>query len=119
MDGLERVAVQPVQPLASVFAHVDRPHLSEHPQVLGHLRLGQPERPHEVVHGPLAAREGVQDLPPPGLGHRVERIRRRRCSCHASNIYPYRNMSRKPRTRFAVSLGAMDALSVAIWSDYT
>src|SRR6266540_2283511 len=36
VDGLERAAVQPVQPLTSFVAHVDRPHLSEHAQVLRH-----------------------------------------------------------------------------------
>src|SRR5918996_2111155 len=40
MDGLERLAVEPVQPLPSVFSHVDRPHFSKHPQVLRHLGLG-------------------------------------------------------------------------------
>ena len=82
MDGLERVAVQPVQALPSFAPHVNRSHFSEHPQVLGHLWLGQSEQAHQIVHGALAAGEGVQDLSPPGLGHRVERIRRRRCSCH-------------------------------------
>ena len=88
VDGLERVAVQPVQPLPSFVTHVNRSHFSEHPQVLGHLRLSQPEHAHQVVHGALPAGEGVQDLSPPGLGHRVERIRCRRCSCHGS-IYTH------------------------------
>src|SRR5918992_367580 len=60
VDGLERVPVEPVQPLSSFVTHVDHPHLSEHTQV---------------------------------LGHRVERVCRRRRSCHGRIIYPYRNMS--------------------------
>src|SRR5712691_5302521 len=31
MDGLERVAVQPVKPLPSLVTHVYRPHFAEHP----------------------------------------------------------------------------------------
>jgi hypothetical protein len=61
--------------------------------VLGHLRLSQPELADDVVDGALPAGEDVQDLPPPGLGHRVERVCRRRCSSHAAIIYRYRNMS--------------------------
>ena len=49
-----------------MFAHVDHSHLSEHAQVLGHLRLGQPEQRDEIVDGALPAGEDVQDLPPPG-----------------------------------------------------
>src|ERR687893_1304202 len=93
MDGLERVAVEPVQPLASLVTHVDRPHLSEHAQVLGHLRLRQPEQAHQVIHGTLPAGEDVQDLSTPGLSHRVERVRCGRRSCHRKIIFPYKNIS--------------------------
>src|SRR5262249_32461900 len=55
VDGLERPAVHPIQPLPSFFAHVDRPHFAEHPEVLGHLWLRQPESGHEVVDRALAA----------------------------------------------------------------
>ena len=88
MDRLERVAVHPVQAPASFVSHVDGSHLSEHPEVLGHLWLGQPKLAHQVVHRPLAAGQGVQDLAPPGLGHRVERICRGRRSCHARTYMP-------------------------------
>ena len=37
----------------------------------------------------LPTDKGVQDLPPPGLGHRVERIRCRRRSRHRRIICPY------------------------------
>ncbi len=47
MDGLERVAVQPVQPLPSCVKHVNRSHFSKHPQVLGHLWLGRAD---ETIH---------------------------------------------------------------------
>ena len=56
--------------------------------MLGHLRLGQTEQSHEVVDRALPVGEDVQDLPPPGLGHRVERVCCRRCSCHAEQYIP-------------------------------
>src|SRR5918999_2045320 len=87
MDGLERPAVQPVQPLSSFVTHGNRAHLAEHSQVLGHLWLSQSEHAHEFVYGTLAAGEGIQDLPPPGLGHRVEGIRCRRCAGHPRGSY--------------------------------
>src|SRR5919107_766761 len=93
MDGLERVAVEPVQPLASLVTHVDRPHLSEHPQVLGYLRLRQPEQAHQIIHGTLPASEDVQNLSTPGLSHRVERVRCGRRSCHRKIIFLYENIS--------------------------
>src|SRR5215217_6496580 len=89
VDGLERAGVQPVQSLLSLLTHVDRSHLSEHPQVLGDLRLGQPEQAHQIVHGALTGGEDIQDLSPPGLGHRIERVRCRRCSCHGRIIFSY------------------------------
>jgi hypothetical protein len=56
--------------------------------------LSQAERRDDVVHRALPVDEDVQDLPASGLGHRVERICRRCCSCHvAAIIYRYRNMS--------------------------
>src|SRR5215204_384196 len=61
VDRLERLAVDPVQALPSLVPHVDRSHFAEHPQVLGDLRLGQPECGHQVVYGALAAGEHVED----------------------------------------------------------
>jgi hypothetical protein len=49
--------------------------------------LGEAEQANEVVHGSLAAGEDVQDLPPPGFRHRVERVCGRRCSCHGFILY--------------------------------
>ena len=43
MDALERSGVQPVHPLPPFVADVHEVHLAQHPQVLGHLRLGEPE----------------------------------------------------------------------------
>src|SRR5207253_1397521 len=88
VDGLERPAVQPVQPMPTLLAHVDRSHFAKHPQMLGHLRLSEPELAHQVVDRTLPAGEGVQDLAPPGLGHRVECICRRRRASHYADYIP-------------------------------
>src|SRR5215217_901167 len=87
VDGLERPRVQPVHPPPPLVARLDRPHLAEHPQMFGHQRLGHPQPAHQVAHGPLAGGEEVQDLPPPGLGYRVKRVRRGRRSGHEGIIY--------------------------------
>jgi uncharacterized protein YndB with AHSA1/START domain len=59
VDGLERTAVQPVQPLPSFLTHVNRPHFSEHAKVLGYLWLGQTDQAHQVVHGALPTDEQI------------------------------------------------------------
>src|SRR5215204_536054 len=88
VDGLERLAVDPVQAPPAVVSHVHRSHFAEHPQVLGHLRLGQPELGDQVVDGALPAGEHIQDRAPPGLGDGVERVRGGCCSGHASQYIP-------------------------------
>ena len=88
MDGLQRAAVEPVDALPPFVSHVHQSHLSQHPQVLGHQGLGYPSR-HEIVHGPFPAGEDVQDLPPPGLRDRVERVCCRRRPGHARMIYTH------------------------------
>ena len=93
VNGLQRVAVEAVQAPASVVAHVDRADLTQHAQVLRHLRLGEPEQTDELVDRALTAGDGVEDLAPPRLGHGVERVGRRRCPCHDNIIYLYRNIS--------------------------
>src|ERR1039457_2803235 len=96
VDGLERLAVEPVHPLASLITPLPQPYFPQHPQVLGHQRLRQADQLDEIVHRPFPAGEDVQDLPPPGLGHGAERICPRRCSRHGRIIFPYENMSTGP-----------------------
>src|SRR5690606_25764716 len=85
MHRPQRRTVHPVETAAPVVAHVHQPYLPQHPQMLGHLRLSEPEQLDEVAHRELAARQGVEDLAPARLRHRVERVGRGRCSCHGSN----------------------------------
>jgi nitrile hydratase len=82
VDGLERSTVQAVEPAPSVLADGNRAHLAEDAEVLGDERLNEAELGDEVVHRVLAAGEDVEDLTPPRLRHGIERIGRRRCSCH-------------------------------------
>src|SRR6185437_387853 len=89
VDRPQRLAVQPVQPLPPRLPHLDGSDLPEHAEVLRHLRLGETQGEHEVVHGPLAACEDVEDLPPARLGDRVERVGGRCCPCHGRIIYSY------------------------------
>src|SRR4026208_1744990 len=72
VNGLERVAVEPIEPLAPALAYVDSSAFPAHTQVLRDLRLSESELYDEIIHWTLAAREGVQDLPSPWLGHGVE-----------------------------------------------
>src|SRR5919198_305894 len=63
--------------------------LAEHPQVLRHLRLREPEHVHELVHRAFAVRENVQDLPPPRFRHGVERVCSRCGARHGGIIHSY------------------------------
>src|SRR5436190_10560512 len=57
-------------------------------------RLLQPQRDHDLPHLALVRRQVVQNLAPPWLGHRVERIRSCRRPRHGSNnIFLYGYMS--------------------------
>ncbi len=89
MDGLQRLGVEPVQPLPALIPHVHRPHLPQHPQVPRDLGLGQAKELHQLVHRALTLGKGVQDLPTAGFSNRVESVRSRRCPGHALIIYPY------------------------------
>ncbi|WP_280181178.1 HelD family protein, partial [Nocardia farcinica] len=44
-------------------------------------RARHPQHPDQIVHRTFAVEEDIQDFPAAGLGHRVEHIGRRRCSC--------------------------------------
>src|SRR6476469_2014172 len=87
VDRLERRPVQPVEPLPAVLTNLHGSDFAKYSEVLGHLWLGEPELPHEVVHRPFPAREDVENQPPPGLGHGVESVCGRRCSCHGPRSY--------------------------------
>src|SRR4029077_4511447 len=84
----------PIEHVAAVAAHVDEAHLKQDAQVLRNRGLLHPNPIHDLTYGPLLEREIVEDLPPPRLRHRIERIRSCRRSCHGRYItFPYRHMS--------------------------
>src|SRR4051794_5763481 len=108
VNGLEGRPVEPVEALAARVADVDHADLAEDTQVLGHLRLRDAERAHEVVDRPLAAGQHVEDRAAPRLRHRVERIRRGRRSCHATIIFLYQHMS------IAAKIDSLKAIRVKV-----
>ena len=80
-------SIAAVEAPAPLVAYVDQAHLAQHPQVLRDLRLGQPKPLDQVVDRPFPLGEQIEDLPPAGLGHRVERVRRGCCSGHGRGVY--------------------------------
>ena len=89
MDRLERAAVEPIDSLPSVLAHVDEADLSQNAEVLGHLWLRETEPLDEVVHRTLPAGEDAQDLSSPWLGDGVEGVGGCGGSGHGDNIYAH------------------------------
>ena len=69
---------------------VDRP---QHPEVLRHLWLGEPEAIHDVAHGRLAPGEGDEDVAPARLGDGVEGVGGRSGSGHPAIIFRYEHVS--------------------------
>src|SRR5215212_7931592 len=97
VDGLERQGVEPIEPQPTLLTHLDRPHLPEYPEVLGHQRLAHPKQTHQVAHRALpAGGEEVEDLAPAGLGHRVESVGSSRRSSHAGIIHNYMVICQAP-----------------------
>ena len=83
MNGLQRVAVEAVQAPASVVAHVDRADLTQHAQVLRHLRLGEPEQ----TTSSLTARS------PPATASRISRRLGSATALNASAVVGVRAMT--------------------------
>ena len=94
VQGPYRLGIRPIHHVPSVSPHPHQPHVAQHLQVLRDRGLLQPQRDYDVAHRPLCIRQVNQDLPPPRLGHRIERIRSRSRSCHVGEyIFLYGNMS--------------------------
>lgn len=55
--------------------------------MLGHRRLPIRQRINDLAHGPLAKCQIVENFPTAGLCDRIERIRRRRGTCHSELQY--------------------------------
>src|SRR5690606_20432701 len=89
VDGAQPARVQRVEPLLAGTSVAHEADLAQHLEVLGGARLGHAEPLRDGGRGQLTVPQQLQDVPPPLLRHRVEDVGGRRCSCHASNIYPY------------------------------
>jgi len=74
VDRFERRTVDPVHPLASEAAAADEIHLPQHLEVLGHLRLPEPEPRHEFSDGEFIGAQHLEDFPPTRFRDGVESI---------------------------------------------
>src|SRR3954466_4662255 len=68
----QRLRAQLVQALLRARLHLDQPHLLEYPQVLGDLRLGQPQPLAAVVPRGAPAAQQLDDPEAVGLAQRRE-----------------------------------------------
>ena len=105
MQWPDRLSVRPIEFLPALAAHVHKPCLSQHTQVLRHRRLVQIQRFHDVPNRPLPSRQKAKNLPAPRLCNRIEDIRCGSSSCHIQDhIFPYEyvssgNDAKNPRFR--------------------
>ena len=74
MDGFQALAGQGVEALLSRGAHADQADLLQNRQVLGRLRLGDPQQPGDIVDRALALGDQVKNLPAARFRDRVEGI---------------------------------------------
>ena len=72
IDLGQRRRFEPVPALLRVDPHPHEPRLAQHPQMLGHAGLRQPQDRDELAHRPLALEQQVQDLPPARIRQDVE-----------------------------------------------
>ena len=94
MQGLDGFGVGAIHHAPAVAPDVDQADIPQHPEMLGYRRLAQPQGRNNLPYRPFLQHQVIQDVPPAGLAHGVERISGSSHSRHALNIYPYRNMSR-------------------------
>lgn len=72
----ERLGPDAVQPALSIGASLDQSRVPEHPEVLRHGRLAQPQMCHQLSHGSFALAQQIQDRLPSRLGQNLECRRR-------------------------------------------
>jgi hypothetical protein len=75
IDLYEGLGAQSVPAPLGVVADLDQAGVAEHAQVLGDPGLAQRKPLDQLAYGTLPLAEEVEDLPPPGLGHKLERRR--------------------------------------------
>lgn len=72
----ERLGPDAVQPALSIGASLDQSRVPEHPEVLRHGRLAQPQMCHQLSHRSFALAQQIQDRLPSRLGQNLECRRR-------------------------------------------
>lgn len=77
VDLGQGLGLQGIEASLGVDADPDEPGVPQHPQVLGHARLAEPEPGHQLVHRPLALAQQVEDVAAVRLGEHLEGGHRR------------------------------------------
>src|ERR1700733_2882923 len=93
MERTQGRGIQVVQTSAPHRATPDKPHLAEHPQVLGHLRLRDRKVVDDHPDRLLTGNEHIEDVATVHLGDRVEDVGGGGSPGHPHIICLYRNMS--------------------------
>src|SRR5208282_754747 len=93
MQRPNRLGVGSIEHLPAIATDVHQAHVAQHSEMLRNRWLLVAKAVYDIPDRAFLQRQVVENLPPPGFGNRVERIRSRRCSCHARDItFPYGNM---------------------------
>ncbi len=66
MERLDGVGLRPVEHVPALAPRLDEPDVEQHAEMLGDGRLRQAQRRDDVVDGPFAGREKLQDVAPAG-----------------------------------------------------
>jgi hypothetical protein len=77
VDLGQGLRAQRVEASLGVAPDPDEPRVPQHPQVLGHAGLAEPEAGHQLVHRPLALAQQVEDVAAVRLGEHLEGGHRR------------------------------------------
>ena len=71
-SSLQGLGPQPVEPPLGVDPRRDQACLAEHPQVLGHGGLADPQEADQIMHGAFTFQEEIQNPPPVAVGECLE-----------------------------------------------
>jgi hypothetical protein len=86
VDLTQRGGVEPIKPVPTRFATLDKPGLVQNPEVLRHSGVRKASRSGEVTHCRLAGRHRVKQRSAVGVGNRPEDVGRRGDSRHIQTL---------------------------------